>query len=222
MNNSIYQIAVDGPSGAGKSTVAKHLAKELSIDYIDTGAMYRAVAYKMLQHNITPEDSDVLKKMLDNTMVDFSDGNTLLDGEVVNSLIRTPEVTKMASACSAVPEVREKLVALQRELGSRKSVIMDGRDIGTNVFKDAKFKYYITASVDERAERRFREMKLKNPDVKLDDVKRDIEKRDLNDSTRKLNPLVKADDAIEIDSTGLGITEVTELILNNIKEGLCQ
>lgn len=222
MTNSIYQIAVDGPSGAGKSTVAKHLAKELCIDYIDTGAMYRAVAYKMLQNNITPDDSDALNEMLDNTTVDFSDGNTLLDGDIVNYLIRTPEVTKMASACSAVPAVREKLVALQRELGNRKSVIMDGRDIGTNVFTNAKFKYFITASVDERAERRFREMKLKDPDVQFENVKRDIEKRDLDDSTRKLNPLVKADDAIEIDSTGLGITEVTELILNNIKEGLCQ
>lgn len=222
MSDTIFQVAVDGPSGAGKSTVAKRIAKELGIDYIDTGAMYRAVAYKMLKNDIKADDTDALTKMLETTSVDFSEGNTLLDGEVVNSFIRTPDVTKMASDCSAVPAVREKLVALQRELGNKKSVIMDGRDIGTNVFKDAKFKYYITASVDERADRRFRELLLKDPDTKLEKVKKDIENRDHSDSTRKLNPLTKADDAKEIDSTGLGITEVTELILNNIREGLCQ
>lgn len=222
MTDKIYQIAIDGPSGAGKSTVAKRLAKELNIDYIDTGAMYRAVAYKMIKNNIKPEDTDRLNEMLKDTTVDFSKGNVLLDGEIINSVIRTPEVSSMASACSAVPSVREKLVAIQRDLGSIKSVVMDGRDIGTNVFKNAQFKYFITASVEERAERRYRELKLKDPDIKFEDVKKDIEKRDHNDSTRKLNPLVMADDAKEIDSTGLGITEVTELILNNVKEGLCQ
>lgn len=222
MTDKIYQVAIDGPSGAGKSTVAKHIAKELDIDYIDTGAMYRAVAYKMLKNDIGTDEPDKLSEMLENTTVDFSRGETILDGESVNSVIRTADVTKMASACSALPVVREKLVSLQREMGSQKSVIMDGRDIGSNVFKDALFKYYITASVDERAIRRFRELKLKDDTVKLEDVKKDIEQRDLNDSTRALNPLVKADDAKEVDTTGLGITEVTELILNDIKEGLCQ
>lgn len=222
MTDVIYQIAIDGPSGAGKSTVAKHIARELNIDYIDTGAMYRAVAYKMLKNDIEPDDQSALGKMLDETTVDFSGGETLLDGESVNAYIRTPEVTKMASACSAVPAVREKLVALQREMGLRKSVIMDGRDIGTNVFKDAVFKYYITASVAERAKRRFRELQLKDDSISLSDVKNDIEQRDLNDSTRTLNPLKKADDAKQVDTTGLGIIEVTELILNDIKERLCQ
>ena len=222
MTDVIYQIAIDGPSGAGKSTVAKHIARELDIDYIDTGAMYRAVAYKMLRNDIDPGDLDALGRMLDETTVDFSGGETLLDGESVSAYIRTPEVTKMASACSAVPAVREKLVALQREMGLRKSVIMDGRDIGTNVFKDALFKYFITASVEERAQRRFRELQLKDDSIKLSDVKNDIEQRDLDDSTRALNPLKKADDAKQVDTTGLGITEVTELILNDIKERLCQ
>ena len=220
--DKIYQIAIDGPSGAGKSTVAKHIAKELDIDYIDTGAMYRAVAYKMLQNKIEPTDTEKLKVMLENTTVDFSGGETLLDAETVNAVIRSPEVTKMASACSAVPMVREKLVNLQREMGLKKSVIMDGRDIGSNVFKDAIFKYYITATVDERAQRRYRELKLKDEKTRLEDVKKDIEQRDLDDSTRELNPLMKATDAKEVDTTGLGITEVTELILNDIRERLCQ
>lgn len=222
MNNSVYQVAVDGPSGAGKSTVAKRLAKELDIDYIDTGAMYRAMALKILQENIDINNMDEVVKMLESTNVDFSHGQIFLDGKSVSSLIRTPEVTKMASACSAIPKVREKLVALQREMGNKKSVIMDGRDIGTNVFKDSKYKYYITATVDERAERRFRELKMKDPNTDLNQVKKDIEKRDFDDSTRKINPLVKASDAKEVDTTGLGITEVTELILNDIKERLCQ
>lgn len=222
MTDKVYQIAIDGPSGAGKSTIAKHIARELNIDYIDTGAMYRAVAYKMLQKKIDNDDLDALSEMLEHTDVDFSGGETLLDGKSVNAVIRTPDVTKMASSCSAVPAVREKLVALQREMGVKKSVIMDGRDIGTNVFKNAVFKYYITASVDERAQRRFRELQLKDENTKLSDVKKDIEQRDLNDSTRKLNPLRRADDAKQVDTTGLGITEVTELILNDIKERLCQ
>ena len=222
MTSCIYQVAIDGPSGAGKSTVAKRIAKELGIDYIDTGAMYRAIAFKMLQNNIGIENSDKLNEMLNGTTVDFTDDQILLDGQSVNAFIRTPEVTKMASACSAIPEVRQKLVALQKEMGRQKSVIMDGRDIGTNVFKDSRFKYFITASVDERATRRFRELKLKDFDTKYEDVKKDIEKRDLDDSTRKLNPLVMADDAKEVDTTGLGITEATELILNDIKERICQ
>lgn len=219
--DKVYQIAIDGPSGAGKSTVAKHIAKELCIDYIDSGAMYRAIAYKMIKSNIDIDD-DGLKTMLDNTEVDFSGGDVILDGESISSMIRTPEVTKMASRCSAVKAVREKLVSLQREMGRKKSVIMDGRDIGTNVFKDTQFKYFLTASVEERATRRFRELQLKDSSTKLSDVKNDIEKRDLDDSTRELNPLSKASDAKEIDTTGLGITEVTELILNDIKERLCQ
>lgn len=222
MSAKVYQVAIDGPSGAGKSTVAKRIARELNIEYIDTGAMYRAVAYKMIQNGINVDNIDGLKSMLDQTEIDFSGETVMLDGKSVNSVIRTPEVTKMASVCSAVPEVREKLVSLQRQLGNHKSVVMDGRDIGTNVFKDADFKYYITASVDERAERRFRELKMKDSQIQLEVVKKDIEQRDLNDSTRKLNPLTKADDAKEIDTTGLGITEVTELILNDIKERLCQ
>ena len=128
----LIRVAVDGPSGAGKSTIAKLVAKELGLDYIDTGAMYRACGYKMLQEGIEASSSDALKEMLGHTDIDFSGGSIFLDGVNVDGKIRTPEVTMMASACSALPEVRAKLVELQREIGSRKSVIMDGRDIGTN------------------------------------------------------------------------------------------
>ena len=141
-----YQIAIDGPSGAGKSSVAKKLAAKLNIDYIDTGAMYRAVAYKMLREGIGIEDREALKAMLENIHIDFSRGETILDDEVISEKIRTPEISKLASDASALPEVREKLVSLQRAMGESKSVVMDGRDIGTVVFPKAKYKFFLTAN----------------------------------------------------------------------------
>lgn len=216
--NNIITIAVDGPSGAGKSTVAKAVAKKMNIDYIDTGAMYRAVGYKMLQEGVALDDETALKHMLDNTEIDFSNGNILLDGCNVNSCIRTPEISKQASDCSALPVVREKLVDLQRKMGQTKSVIMDGRDIGTNVFPDAKYKFFITASAEERANRRYKELTEKGQDVSYDDVLKDIMQRDYNDSTRKLNPLKKADDAIELDTTVMTIDEVVNFVCEEIEK----
>jgi len=213
----IVRIAIDGPSGAGKSTIAKELAQILNIDYIDTGAMYRAVGYKMIQKGITCSNRDELKKMLQETDIDFSNGNTLLDGVNVNDKIRTPEISKMASDCSALAEVREKLVELQRKMGQTKSVIMDGRDIGTNVLTNAEYKFFMTATAEERAKRRFLELKEKGQEVVLEDILKDIEARDYNDSHRELNPLRKADDAIEIDTTGMGIGQVTIAILSKIQ-----
>lgn len=214
--SKIMQIAIDGPSGAGKSTVAKRLAEILDIDYIDTGAMYRAVGYKMLRDGIDLKDSVTLKIMLNSTEIDFDRGDTILDGQVISHLIRTPEVSKIASDASALPEIREKLVALQRAMGGEKSVIMDGRDIGTNVFPNAGYKFFITATVEERAKRRWLELKGKGQAVKLADVEADIITRDHNDSVRPLNPLKKADDAIEIDTTNMDIEQVTQYILNLI------
>jgi cytidylate kinase len=211
------RIAIDGPSGAGKSTIAKRVAKLMGIDYIDTGAMYRAMGYKILQNNIRLDDQEALARLLAQTEIDFSSGNIILDGEIVNDRIRTPEVSKMASDCSALPEVREKLVALQKKMGQVKSVVMDGRDIGTNVLTDAEFKFFMTASSAERAHRRWLELSEKGENVDLDQVEADIIQRDHNDSTRKLNPLKKADDAIELDTTGMTIEEVTEKILEVIK-----
>ena len=213
----VFRIAIDGPSGAGKSTIAKLVAKKLGIDYIDTGAMYRAVGYKMNRESVPFEECDELKAMLDATDIDFVSGDIILDGQIVNTLIRTSEVSQMASKCSALPMVREKLVEIQRNMGSRKSVIMDGRDIGTNVLKDAEYKFFLTASAEERAERRHKELIEKGEELTFEEVLRDIQARDHNDMTRALNPLRKADDALEVDSTGMNIDQVTEAILKEIK-----
>ena len=213
----IFRVAIDGPSGAGKSTIAKAVAKKLNIDYIDTGAMYRAVGYKMKNAGIPFEECDALADMLAATDIDFVSGDIILDGEIVNDKIRTSEVSQLASACSALPAVREKLVDIQRAMGARKSVIMDGRDIGTNVLKDAEYKIFLTASAEERAERRHKELIEKGEEITFEEVLRDIEQRDHNDTTRKLNPLRKADDAMELDTTGLNIEQVTEAVLEKIK-----
>lgn len=213
----IFRIAIDGPGGAGKSTIAKMVAKKLAIDYVDTGAMYRAVGYKADKLKIDIDNSDEMKKMLDETTIDFNEGNIILDGEIVNDLIRTPEMSLMASKVSALPEVREKLVVLQRTMGQTKSIIMDGRDIGTNVLTDAEYKFFMTASAEERATRRFKELTEKGENVVYEDVLKDIEQRDYNDMNRKLNPLRQAEDAILLDTTGMTIEEVVGKILNEVK-----
>ena len=215
--NEIYQVAIDGPSGAGKSTIAKAVAKELGIDYIDTGAMYRAIGYKAKTRDIDPADEDAIREMLAGTQIDLQQGEVFLDGENVSAQIRTPEMSMMASVCSQIPAVREKLVQLQREMGTRKSVIMDGRDIGTNVLKDARFKIYLTASAEERARRRFLELQEKGETQSFEDVLEDIKQRDHNDMTRELNPLRKADDAVEVDTTGLDIEQVVQKVLEIVR-----
>lgn len=214
----IFRIAIDGPSGAGKSTIAKAVASRLGIDYIDTGAMYRAVGYKMDRDKVPFESGEALNAILADTDIDFVSGDIVLDGQVVNDLIRTPEVSMLASQCSQIPEVREKLVEIQRGMGARKSVIMDGRDIGTNVLKDAEYKIYLTASAEERANRRFKELQEKGEDQSYEEVLADIKARDHNDMTRELNPLRKADDAIEVDSTSMTIDEVVDAIIGYIEQ----
>ncbi|MBQ2617658.1 MAG: (d)CMP kinase [Synergistaceae bacterium] len=214
----IYRIAIDGPSGAGKSTIAKAVAKALNIDYIDTGAMYRAVGYKMDKKGIPFEECEALDAMLESTDIDFVGGDVILDGEVVNALIRTPEVSMLASQCSQLAPVRTKLVEIQRGMGQRKSVIMDGRDIGTNVLKDAEYKIFLTASAEERANRRFKELQEKGENQTYEEVLEDIKQRDHNDMTRELNPLRKADDAIEVDTTGMGIDEVVAAVLDIVNK----
>ncbi|MBR6956160.1 MAG: (d)CMP kinase, partial [Firmicutes bacterium] len=199
--SKIFQIAIDGPSGAGKSTIAKRVAAELAIDYIDTGAMYRAVGLKMLRLGIPMEENETLFEMLANTDVDFSEGRVYLDGEDVSDLIRTQEVSKAASDCSAFATVRRKLVELQQAMGKRKSVIMDGRDIGTVVLKDAEYKFYLTATAEERAMRRFKELQAKGSTDTYDKVLEDVNKRDYNDMHRDVDPLRQAEDAVLIDST---------------------
>ena len=213
----IFRIAIDGPSGAGKSTIAKAVAKALDIDYIDTGAMYRAIGYKIDKEGVPFEEGDALAALLDSTDIDFVSGDIILDGMVVNDLIRTPEVSMLASKCAALPSVRAKLVEIQRGMGQRKSVIMDGRDIGTNVLKDAEYKIFLTASAEERAQRRFKELQEKGETQTYEEVLEDVKQRDYNDMTRELNPLRKADDAIELDTTGMGIDEVVAAVLDIVK-----
>lgn len=208
----IFKIAIDGPSGAGKSTIAKAVAKRLGIDYIDTGAMYRAIGLKMTRLNLPMEESEALQQMLEETDIDFNAGDVILDDVVVNDLIRTPEMSMAASACSALGMVRAKLVELQRKMGQKKSVIMDGRDICEVVLPDAEYKYYLTATAEERARRRTAELIEKGQQVNFEQVLADIQQRDYNDMNREITPLKKADDAVEIDSTDMSIEEVVNFI----------
>ena len=214
----IIRVAIDGPSGAGKSTIAKAVAKKMGIDYIDTGAMYRAVGLKVKNSGTDMKDESAMAAMLADTDIDFVNGDIILDGVVVNQEIRANDMSMMASNVSALPAVRAKLVELQRKMGQTKSIIMDGRDIGTNVLTDAEVKVFMTASAEERADRRYKELIEKGQDVTYDQILEDIKQRDHNDMTRALNPLKKADDAIELDTTGMSIDEVTEFILNEVKK----
>lgn len=220
MEDNILRIAIDGPSGAGKSTIAKIVAEKMGIDYIDTGAMYRAIGLKMLSEGVSQDEDaeEARKEVLARTDIDFDSGVVTLDGEDVSGKIRTPEISIAASDYSRFPEVREKLVAIQREIGHRKSVVMDGRDIGTNVFTDAQYKFFLTATPEERARRRVKELIEKGQDVDYEATLEDIKKRDYNDTHRKLNPLKKADDAIEVDTTDMTIEEVVEAILGEIRK----
>lgn len=215
--SGIFQIALDGPSGAGKSTIAKALAEALDIDYIDTGAMYRAVGYKLLRDGVDMNDPAALQKLLDSTDIDFSAGRTLLDGEDISGYIRTQEISDMASRCSAIAAVRKKLVQLQQAMGESKSVVMDGRDIATVVFPKAEYKYYITATAEERANRRLYELRQKGEDVSFEQVLADMRERDLRDSTREVTPLRKADDAVEIDTTSMTLEQVVDYITKEVK-----
>ena len=207
-------IAIDGPGGAGKSTIAKLLSKELGMEYIDTGAMYRAVGYKAARDGVDTDSEDAVEAMLADTDIDFVKGDIILDGEVVSDLIRTPEMSMMASKVSAIPSVRKKLVALQRGMGTAKEIVMDGRDIGTNVLPDAPVKIYLNASPEVRAKRRFDELTAKGETVAFEDVLNEMIERDRNDMTRDLDPLRKADDAIEIDTSDMTIEEVVGAIKN--------
>jgi len=213
----MIRIAIDGPAGAGKSTMAKLLAKELEIDYIDTGAMYRAIALKLLRSGTDYEDAEALRAVLDTTDVDYAGGSVFLDGECVDGFIRTPEVSEVASASSAKLEVREKLVALQKAMGQRKSLVMDGRDIGTNVLTDAEYKFYLDASVKVRAKRRALEMEAKGQKVDLAEVEADIASRDYRDMHREHNPLKQAEDAVYVDTSDLTIPEVIDLLKSYIR-----
>ena len=207
-------IAIDGPGAAGKSTIAKCLAKKLNYVHLDTGAMYRSTAYKALQNHISLEDEDAVCKMLENTKIQLAtDGSIFLDGEDVSDKIRTNEISLAASLVSKLANVRRMLVERQQEMAKEKGFIMDGRDIGTVVLKDAEVKIYMTATPMARAKRRYDQNIAKNiPTGSIEEIAREIAERDLQDMTRENSPLKKADDAIEIDTSDMSIEEVTERI----------
>ena len=205
-------IAVDGPAGAGKSTIAKIIGEKFNLMYINTGSMYRAVTLKALENNISAEEVDKLLVMIDGMDMHFENDELILNGENINSLITMPNISKNVSAYASIREVRERLVNLMRKMALKYSVIMDGRDIGTVVLKDANFKFFLTASPEERADRRYKELMGKGVEVNYDEILQDIIKRDYLDSNREVDPLRKAEDAIEIDTTGIGIMGVVEKI----------
>ncbi len=219
-HNKRTAIAIDGPAGAGKSTIAKILAKRLNILYLDTGAMYRAMALKILEVGGNPKDPDSVLPHLSDTdiQIEYKDGaqKVFLDGRDVTELIRTQQVSKGASDIGTIPEVRKKLVDLQRAIADKHSVVMDGRDIGTYVLPNADRKFFLTASVEERARRRYEELIEKGGDQEYSKILNEIIERDNADSSRAFAPLRKAEDAILIDSTGKSIDEVIDEISSYI------
>lgn len=213
-------VAIDGPAGAGKSTVAQLAAKELGYTYIDTGAMYRAVAWKVLQQGGEVTDEKILAVVPDiDVDLSYENGKTTVrvDGQDVTSEIRTPEVSHIVSKVAALGPVREKMVDLQRKMAERGGVLMDGRDIATNVLPGADVKIYLTASIAERANRRYKELREKGLAVDLADIEHDIAARDKADMEREISPLVQADDATLLDTTGMTILEVVARII-----GMCR
>ncbi len=217
-----FNIAIDGPAGAGKSTIAKMLAKELGYVYVDTGAMYRAMAYYFLQQGIDKEDEAAITAAVDgaDVTIRYIDGaqQVFLNGENVTGSLRTEQVGNTASSTSVYPAVRVKLVALQQKLAQTTDVIMDGRDIGTCVLPDAQVKIYLTASVQTRAKRRYDELVAKGEHADLEQIEADIKERDYRDMHREMSPLRQAEDAILVDSSDMNIEQVVSAILEIVKE----
>lgn len=211
-----YNVAIDGPAGAGKSTIAKLVAKEKGFIYVDTGAMYRAMAVHFLKKGIAAEETDkIIEACADaEVSIAYADGTqqVLLNGENVTGMLRTEEVGNMASKTSAIPEVREKLLELQRSLAREKDAIMDGRDIGTNILPNADVKIYLTASVETRAQRRYKELQEKGISCNYEEIAKDIEERDQRDMNRETAPLRQAEDAVLVDSSDMTIEEVVKKI----------
>lgn len=210
------QIAIDGPAGAGKSTIAKRLSARYGYIYVDTGAMYRAMALYLIRRGISADDTAGIENACEDADISirFADGEqrVILNGEDVNGFIRTQEVSNMASASSVNGKVREKLVSLQQKLASDTDVVMDGRDIGTKVLPDAEVKIYLTASTQVRAMRRYEELKVKGESCELKEIEREIEERDQRDMTREISPLRQAPDATCVDTSDMDIDEVVEAI----------
>ncbi|NRY63549.1 (d)CMP kinase [Clostridium beijerinckii] len=212
-------VAIDGPAGAGKSTIAKLVSKKFDLMYINTGAMYRAVALKAQEKNLQPENVEEICNIIKTMEMHFENDDLILNGENIQDKITTPNISNIVSGYASISEVRAILVKLQREMSSKFNVIMDGRDIGTVVLKDANFKFFLTASAEQRATRRFKELQERNIECSYDQILKDIIDRDYKDTHRATDPLKKADDAIEIDSTNLDIDGVVNVIAEYIGKG---
>lgn len=217
-----FNIAIDGPAGAGKSTIAKRVAEKLSFLYVDTGAMYRAIALYLIQNGIDGADEEGVRNACSQIHVgiEYQDGSqqVLLNGENVTHRIRAEEVGNMASVSAANPDVRSALLNLQRDLAAKENVLMDGRDIGTNVLPNAQLKVYLTASVSTRAGRRFLQLQEKGTECSLEEIEQDIKERDRRDMTREIAPLKRAEDAVLVDSSDMTIEEVVERICELYEE----
>lgn len=218
--NPLCSIAIDGPAGAGKSTIAKIVANKLGFEYVDTGAMYRAYTLKVICNNLDPKNSSDVLSILNDTDIDFIDNHIYLDNEIVDEEIRSNSISKQVSYIASIKEVRSKMVEIQQGISKRRSVVMDGRDITTVVLPNANYKFYVTASVEERGRRRFLELQSKGiKDITLDEVIADIATRDEIDSNRVESPLTKTEDSILVDTTNLNIEESVDRIISIVKEG---
>lgn len=213
---SLLTIAIDGPAGAGKSTIAKIIAKKLKITYLDTGAMYRAFTYLALEENVAHDDKKGIDKLLNNTKIDISYDEIYINDKNVTKEIRYENIDKNVSNYAAIKQVREKMVDLQREIASGKSVIMDGRDIGSVVLPNAKFKFYLDATPEERAKRRYLQNKQRGKKQPYDEILEDIKRRDKIDSTREESPLVVAKDAMLIDSSSMTVNQTVNHLIKII------
>lgn len=209
-------ITIDGPSGSGKGTISKLLAKNLGYTYLDTGALYRAVAWKAREEKVATDNDNALKKITENIRIDFDEDRILVDGTDISKEIRTAEIGELSSRVSARPVVRAGLFSIQRKICLQGKVVIEGRDAGTTIFPESENKFFLDAGVEERARRRYEELKLKDPDITLERTIEDIKKRDQRDSSRESSPLRKTDDMVHIDSTNLTIAEVVEKVLDNL------
>ena len=223
MDKKVYSVAIDGPSGAGKSTIARSVAQELGFLYVDTGAIYRTVGYFAFCKKVDPQDAEAVVALLPEIKIEMGYGEDglqrmRLNGEDVTDQIRLPEISMYASHVSAIPQVRAFLMDMQRDTAQKQSVIMDGRDIGTVVLPDADVKIFLTASAEDRAQRRYEELIARGTPKDYEEVLRDIQQRDYNDSNRAAAPLRPAEDAIHLDTTGNTFEQSKTLILETIKE----
>ena len=210
-------ITIDGPSGSGKGTVSRIVAERRGYNYLDTGALYRAVAWKAKQESVDPDNEAALKKILGNINITVSDNRIHVDGVDVSLDIRTAEIGELSSRVSAKPVVREGLFSLQRDICLKGKIVIEGRDTGTAIFPESENKFYLDAGIEERARRRFEELKIKDPDITMEQTIEDIKKRDNRDSSRESSPMKKTDDMVYIDSTDLSIEKVVNKIIACLK-----